>query len=185
MLVLDACARRSVRSTRLLQLGWAIVWSAAGLGLAAAAPVATPPDNGSGGQAGPPLVGAADRPSTAGTPKREWHRRLTGIVVTPAVHAALFASAGGTRAVREGEQIDGWTVTAIAADSVTLAAEGETKILRPEALAPDPASEAPSPRPEPRGQWARSVAAALQAQEQDQAAAETALIEATRQMSGP
>ncbi len=97
-----------------------------GLGLAVLAPFvasgATPD------RAVPESVATA--PAQAADP--ELHHRLTGIVVSPALHEAIFTANGETRAIHEGQQIDGWTLTAIAPNDVTLQAAGETLHLAPE-----------------------------------------------------
>jgi hypothetical protein len=136
-----------------------------------------------------PGIGIADTPTipaplAAETPRTDRHRRLTGIVISPELRVAVFALAGETRTVREGEKIDGWVVTAIRPEGVTVEAEGETKLLVPEALAPAGAEAPPALPAAAQAQKARSVSEALLKQKQDQAAAESALLEATAKMKG-
>jgi hypothetical protein len=117
-------------------------------------------------------------------PRPEWHRRLAGIVITPQRRAAMFAPAGEASAVTVGQQIDGWTLTEIRPDGVTIESAGEILILTPKGLAPGTAPPAPIPLSYEQAQKARSVSAALREQQRQQAAAEAVLTAATKQMLG-
>lgn len=128
-----------------------------------------------------PGAGMAD-PQPAG-PAADWHWRLAGIIVGPGLREALFTHAGETRTVREGQQIDGWTVAAIRPHGATLQGAGGAKILSPEGLSPDEEAAAASVRAEQNAQAAALVAAVSLQQQREQQAAETALTEATKQMT--
>ncbi|HVJ54817.1 MAG TPA: hypothetical protein VM689_20320 [Aliidongia sp.] len=116
----------------------------------------------------------------AATPASEWRWRLTGTIVGPSLREALFEQGNATRVVREGRQLDGWTVASVQSDSVTLAADGETMSFSPKGLGAGEADV--GARIEPGAQAERSVQAALSEQQRDQQTAETALSDATRQM---
>jgi hypothetical protein len=109
--------------------------------------------------------------------------RLAGVVVGPDVRAALFASAAETRTVTEGEQLDGWTVTAIGRSVVTLERAGEQTNLSLEDLPPEELAEVARARAE---EIARAIdapiAADLQQQQRDQEDGEAALAKATKLM---
>lgn len=106
-----------------------------------------------------------------------WNWRLAGVIVGPGVARALFARDGETQSVVAGRQIDGWTLTAIRPDGVTLDSPAGERVLHPEASAAgaDAVVRQPSPA-------APTVATAARVQRQDQAAAEAVLSDATRQM---
>ncbi len=108
-----------------------------------------------------------------------WRWRLAGVIVGPGVARALFARDGETQSVAAGRQIDGWTVTAIRPDGVTIEGPAGERVLRPEAATPAAAIDGNARQPAPA---APTVATAARAQRQDQAAAEAALAAATRQM---
>ena len=58
--------------------------------------------------------------------------RLTGVAIRPEGREALFEREGGKPvAVKEGEQIDGWTVKAIHTDQVLLSNALDEELLRP------------------------------------------------------
>jgi len=163
----------------------ALTWIAFGVGSAAAAPTSGHLDS------GPFLHSAAiavadtgSAPAPAETPRHEWHRRLTGIIISPELRTAVFALEGDTRSVAEGQQIEGWVVTAIRPDGVTIEAAGETRLLTLEAAAPGKAQAKPGPDATQHAQKARSVSEALLKQKSEQAAAESALVAATAKMTG-
>jgi hypothetical protein len=116
----------------------------------------------------------------AGSP---WRRRLSGIILSPQLHEALFEQDGETQVLREGEQLDGWTLAAVSAGQVTLrSAAAETVVtLDTNANADLPASW--RVEVDRRGQAARAVEAASSRQAAEQAVAETQLARATRRMT--
>jgi hypothetical protein len=116
----------------------------------------------------------------AQTADPELHHRLTGIVVSSALHEAIFTANGETRAIHEGQQIDGWTLTAVAPNDVTLQAAGETLHLAPQGT-PHGASESSQPAP-PSTSRTHQVADALARQQREQAAAEATLTAQTAKM---
>jgi hypothetical protein len=75
-------------------------------------------------------------------PAQQWEWRLAGIMVSPSKREALFARDDLKVAVSEGEDIDGWTLVAIAADAVQIEGLGVKRTLRPEF---DPAAVAAAP----------------------------------------
>jgi len=167
--------------------GLALTWIVLIAGSAAAAPtpgklLSEPPS-----QSAAIVVadtGTAPAPAPAETPRHEWHRRLTGIVISPELRVAVFALDGDTRSVAEGQQIEGWVVTAIRPDGVSIEAAGETRLLALEASAPGKAQAKPGPDATQHAQKARSVSEALLKQKSEQAAAESALVAATAKMTG-
>lgn len=84
-----------------------------------------------------PLFNATRRPAPANADDGANDRdladmRLTGIVTEPHRRVAIFARAGGKAlAVKEGEEVDGWRVEAIAPRKVSLSGPGGTKTLQP------------------------------------------------------
>jgi hypothetical protein len=118
----------------------------------------------------------------ASSPASGWQWRLSGVIVSPGLSEALFTHAGETRTVREGQQIDGWTVAAVRPHGVTLTGAGAEKILSPEGLSPDEEAAAASARAEQTAQAAAAVSAASLKQQRDQQGAEAALADATKQM---
>jgi hypothetical protein len=115
-----------------------------------------------------PLFSPTRRPAEAapsdhsGTPLSDM--RLTGILITPDQHLAIFAPAGGKPLVRsEGDMISDWRIESIATDLVSLtgptgAATLEPKAdpnlvraqaARPVAASPQPAAAAANPPPAP------------------------------------
>ena len=126
------------------------------------------------------ILAAALGPAFGATPAPEFQQRLTGIVVTPALREAMFSADGRTRVLHEGEQIDGWTLTAIDPHAVRLEAAGSTLNLAPAGLPPGAAESVPTEQP---GARARQVAEALERQQRDQANAEAELNQATARMT--
>jgi hypothetical protein len=158
-----------------------LVWIAPAIALVAAAPGQSDPA--SPGQDS--MTGATEAVAASVTPppaRPQWHRRLAGIVITPQLRAAMFAPAGGTSAVQLGQQIDGWTLTEIRPDGVTIESAGETMLLTPRGLAPGTAPPAPIPLSYEQAQKTRTVSAALREQQRQQETGEAVLTEATRQM---
>jgi hypothetical protein len=81
--------------------------------------------------------------------------RLSGIVLSPGLHLAIFEGDHTTPAivVADGGVINGWTVATIAADSVTLARDGSQSVtLRPRFAGGMAAANAPPPPPMSRGE---------------------------------
>jgi hypothetical protein len=73
------------------------------------------------------VVAPAPPPTAASPP--EWTWRLAGIMGGPGRREALFIRAGEKRTASEGQEIDGWTLTAVRRDSVTISrADGEKTI---------------------------------------------------------
>jgi hypothetical protein len=107
-----------------------------------------------------------------------WHRRLTGIVICEDMSEAMFTPLTETHTIKPGQQIDGWTLTAIHFDSVTLEMEGQTMTLKPEKL--------PHSKTMPTlEQQTRSAAEDLVRQQQEQAVGEATLAAATAKMTDP
>lgn len=59
--------------------------------------------------------------------------RLAGVIVAPMDAVAIFEAGNGAKplAVRSGEQVNGWRLTLIEADVVTLLKDGVSTVLRP------------------------------------------------------
>ena len=93
----------------------------------------------------PPPPSATE--ATAANAAPELHARLAGMTVGPGEREALFAREGGAVvAVKEQQEIDGWTVTTIATDKVVLSSAFGERVLQP---TPDPralAGRVPPPR---------------------------------------
>jgi len=99
----------------LLRTGWLLVAIAAGAAtseLAYAIPVAVAP--------------------RSPAPQREWTWRLAGLTIGPQRREALFARGAETRTVSEGEEIDGWKVSAVNATSVQLTGPDGERTLSPQ-----------------------------------------------------
>jgi hypothetical protein len=87
--------------------------------------------------------------------------RLTGILITPDQHLAIFAPAGGKPLVRaEGDMISDWRIESIASESVSLTGPTGATTLEPKA---DPnlvrvpaAQQAAAPPPQPAAPAANS-----------------------------
>jgi hypothetical protein len=89
--------------------------------------------------------------------------RLTGILITPDQHLAIFAPAGGKPLVRaEGDMISDWRIESIASQSVSLTGPTGATTLEPkadpnlvrvpasqQAAAPPPQPSAPATNPQP------------------------------------
>jgi hypothetical protein len=158
-----------------------LIWIAPAIALVAAAPGQSDPASpGRDGVTGGTEAVAA--PVIPPPPRPQWHRRLAGIVITPQLRAAMFAPAGDTSAVQLGQQIDGWTLTEIRPDGVTIESEGETMLLTPRGMAPGTAPPAPIPLSYEQAQKSRTVSTALREQQRQQETGEAVLTEATRQM---
>jgi hypothetical protein len=81
--------------------------------------------------------------------------RLSGIVLSPSLRLAIFEGDHATRAivVADGGVINGWTVTTIIADAVTLARDGNQSVtLRPRFVGGTAATNLPPPPPMSRGE---------------------------------
>src|SRR5262249_5256865 len=74
----------------------------------------------------------------APTPRWDW--RLAGTVLAPDLRLALFAQRGRTRAVQEGNAIDGWIVTSVGRGAVTLSAAGQMREIHLEGISRDEAT---------------------------------------------
>jgi len=108
-----------------------------------------------------PLFSPTRRPAEAapadrsGTPLSDI--RLTGILITPDQHLAIFAPAGGKPLVRsEGEMISDWRIESIATDLVSLTGPTGAATLEPKAdpnlvrvQAAQPAAAPPQPAAAP------------------------------------
>jgi len=78
----------------------------------------------------------------------ELRARLAGMTVGPGEREALFArDNGATIAVKERQEIDGWTVTAIATDKVVVSSTFGERVLKP-TPDPRPPRERIPPRPQ-------------------------------------
>lgn len=89
-----------------------------------------------------PLFNATRRPPEPKKPKIEppvLHGRLSGIVIHPDAKEALFARSGGGMpvVVKEGGQIDGFTLASVEVDRVVLRSSFGDQIFRPTPAAPD------------------------------------------------
>lgn len=105
-----------------------------------------------------PLFSATRRPPEAEEDKRPDRSltdlRLTGIVIMPNQHFAIFAGSDGKPLVRsEGEMISDWRIDGIAPQAVSLTGPTGTTTLEPKAdphlsrLQPTAQSAAPPPQP--------------------------------------
>jgi hypothetical protein len=131
--------------------------------------------------------GEADADSTSdATPQLESGWRLAGIVVSPGLSEALFVLDSTTRELREGDELDGWTLAAIRASAVTLRRGEAEKTLSLEAQPVEASAAAPAAAPiaeaAPPLQSAQAVRAAARAQQKQQTAAESQLAKATKEM---
>jgi hypothetical protein len=98
----------------------------------------------------PPQSTANDGPSGADL----GDTRLTGIVIEPGLHLAIFA-VNGAKPLRltEGEAVSGWRIESITAREVSLSGPSGTKTLEPKV---DPSlSQGPVPAPTPVNPAAR------------------------------
>jgi len=111
-----------------------------------------------------------------------WRWRLSGTLIGPSHRTAVFATVGETRAVEEGEQIDGWTVTAVSPGEVTLTASNSKRILSLEGFSPEETAEAAWQRAELAAGRNAEIRAALTTQEREIAASNDALLAATKEM---
>ena len=98
--------------------------------------------------------------------------RLTGVLITPDQHLAIFAPAGGKPLARsEGEMISDWRIESINNQSVSLTGPTGTTILEPKAdpnlvrvqaaqpaAAPPPQPATPAANPQPAPSFRASVA---------------------------
>jgi hypothetical protein len=116
----------------------------------------------------------------AGSP---WRRRLSGIILSPQLHEALFEQDGETQVLREGEQLDGWILAAVGAGQVTLRSAAAEKIVTLDPHSNKDAAAPWSTEVERHGQAAQVVEAASSRQAAEQALAETQLARATRRMT--
>ncbi len=129
------------------------------------------------------VLGAAARAADqVSPPKQAWHWHLTGVLLGPDLREALFATDDETRVVPQGAQIDGWTVTDVHPGEVTLRQADEEKRLSTEWLPDNQRAVADSLRRERIAEAAIAVQSAQDRQNQDQAAGEQALVNATAQM---
>jgi hypothetical protein len=122
---------------------------------------------------------------TADESTADWHWRLTGTLVGPGLREAMFAQGGETRTVREGREIDGWTLSAVEAGNATLSAGGQIRSLSVDGL--DEAASGRAALPSAAAAQAANAAVkrALEKQSADQKAAETFLHQATKAMADP
>jgi hypothetical protein len=122
-------------------------------------------------------------PPDATALRAPWRRRLTGIILSPQLHEALFELDGETQVLREGEQLDGWILAAVGAGQVTLRSAAAEKIVTLDPHSNKDAAAPWSTEVERRGQAAQVVEAASSRQAAEQALAETQLARATRRMT--
>ena len=126
------------------------------------------------------FAAAARFTARADTPPPAWAWRLSGVVTGPGLSQALFTQGGETRTVGLGARIDGWTLVAVRPHEVTLLRGEQAMTLSQDWVPPAEATAIMQERD--RAARAASVDAALQQQQTDQAAAETALSDLTRSM---
>jgi hypothetical protein len=112
----------------------------------------------------------------------DWRWHLTGVIIGPQLHEALFGTENETRVVELGAQLDGWTLTDIRPSGVTLRKRDEEKRLGADEWMPDDARAADELRRLQQFEAARAASGALEQQRQDQANAESALGKATAEM---
>jgi hypothetical protein len=113
------------------------------------------------------------------TPVPEWHWRLAGIIVGPGLREALFSLNGETRVIREGRELDGWALTGVRANAVTLSAAGQAMTVKVQELTDGEAMRGSTPVA--RAAQA-AVKAALKQQADGERTAVKVLVEATRAM---
>jgi len=93
---------------------------------------------------GRPLFAADRRPTPGYAPAHTGLPRLAGVIAAPTDAVAIFQAGNGAKplAAHSGEQINGWRLTLIEADAVTLRKDGVNTVLRPvftgEEAAPKP-----------------------------------------------
>jgi hypothetical protein len=145
--------------------------------------------------AGPSLSGnavsAADQPPATSEPippnAPVWHWRLAGTLLGPDHRGAVFAQTddartGETRAVEQGEQIDGWTLSEIRKRGVTLTAAGRERTLSMEGLSPEEQAAADRLIARENARRNETVRANLARQERGIEEGSATLLEATRKM---
>jgi hypothetical protein len=99
---------------------------------------------------GRPLFAADRRPAPSYAVAHAGLPRLAGVIAAPTDAVAIFQAGSGAKpmAVHPGEQINGWHLTLIEADAVTLRKAGVNTVLRPaftgEEAAPTPSTVANS-----------------------------------------
>jgi hypothetical protein len=129
---------------------------------------------------------------TPGPGQPAWYWRLTGTLIGPNRREAVFASTaeartdppldGETRSVKEGDQIEGWTLAAIRPRGVTLTAAGAQATLSLEGFSPEEEAAAARVRAIENERRDTAVRAALARQEKELAVAQTEMLAATRKM---
>ena len=108
-----------------------------------------------------PLFAPSRRPPALAADERSAPPRLSGILVWPAGRVAMVQAASGKHAsaLAKGGAIDGWTVTDIASDTITLRRASESvtvglKFAPPTAVA----AAAPAPaKPPPPSRWVQAA----------------------------
>ena len=125
-------------------------------------------------------------PARAGTgaDRPDWHWRLSGTLIGPDFRGAVFAHVGESRSVLAGEQIDGWTLTAVYPQSVVLSAGNRLLSVTLEGFSPAEEAEAAQRRTEWNERVDAAVRARLAQQENQRQVAEMALLAATKRMVG-
>jgi hypothetical protein len=113
-----------------------------------------------------------------------WDWRLAGIVQGPNLRIALFAQLGKTRAVPEGKVIDGWIVTSVGRNAVTLSAAGQTRVIHLEGMLDDEATEAARQRADEIARADAPVVETSRQHDRERDEAMSDLAEATRRMTG-
>jgi hypothetical protein len=112
----------------------------------------------------------------------DWHWRLTGTVVGPELREAVFAQGSETRAVEEGREIDGWTLSAVDASGAMLTRAGQTRTVTVDGLDDIESGRAALPSAAVARAANDAAMSALAQQSADEKAAEKFLHQATKAM---
>ncbi len=112
-----------------------------------------------------------------------WGWRLTGLVIGPGLREAMLAKEGETRAVLEGETVDGWTVTLIGRGEVTVQAGGKARVLKVAGMSPDELAALARERAAENTREDEAVVAASRQHDLERDEAAATLLEATRRMT--
>ncbi len=131
------------------------------------------------GRDGPTTSNPPD-PNPASAPL--WHWRLAGTLLGAGHRQAVFAQTNETRAVAEGQAIDGWTVLEVHQGGVTLVSRGNKRALRMEGFSPEEQAAAAAVRAEQGRRMDAAAQANLAKQETEIEAASGALAAATHRM---
>jgi hypothetical protein len=128
-------------------------------------------------------AGSAEMASDGTHPNAaDWHWRLTGTVVGPKLREAVFAQGSETRAVEEGREIDGWTLSVVDASGAVLTRAGQTRTATVDGLDDIESGRAALPSAAVARAANDAAMSALAQQSADEKAAENILHQTTKAM---